>query len=148
MKKKHKDKWAKGLLVIHDKKTCGVNSGYFYSTSWKAGVYVVFNTDQLGVKRFFKHQFDMDYEMKPCGGRCVEVLNKEKEEVGNVIILPEWDGGPKSHSILAHEALHATYNILAGRGMRLSVESEEAYAYLIQEIVDRSLQIITGKIRY
>jgi hypothetical protein len=41
--------------------------------------------------------------------------------------------------IIAHEALHATAYILRHVGIRFSKNSEEAYAYLLQYIVENIL---------
>lgn len=38
---------------------------------------------------------------------------------------------PDFHSILSHEILHATFELLKSRGLSLSDESEEAYTYLM-----------------
>ena len=43
---------------------------------------------------------------------------------------------------LAHEALHAAVQILTRKGMKLTDESDEAYAYLTGSIVRRCLELI------
>jgi hypothetical protein len=45
----------------------------------------------------------------------------------------------KDPSILAHEAMHATANILLKKGITLTLEGDEIYAYYLQFIMSKTL---------
>ena len=45
-------------------------------------------------------------------------------------------------STLAHEMLHATHSVLGGRGLVMSDETIEAYTYLHDSLVKRSLKML------
>lgn len=51
-----------------------------------------------------------------------------------------WLSYDASPGVVAHEAFHATVNILNDYGLTLSKDSEEAYAYLQQWMVNRILK--------
>ena len=62
---------------------------------------------------------------------------------GNIVIgLSDWAATSLWMSNLAHESVHAADYILASRGMQLTSETSEAYAYLAGSIVRRSLDLI------
>jgi hypothetical protein len=46
------------------------------------------------------------------------------------------------HQVISHEVFHATYRILFSRGMFLTYQSEEAYAYLTGHLVREIYKII------
>jgi len=48
---------------------------------------------------------------------------------------------PEHIGLVAHEVYHATYSILAMKGIRPCYETEEVYAYLIQYLVTEILKI-------
>src|SRR5687767_9821454 len=52
---------------------------------------------------------------------------------GNVVM--RFTTKPSDPGIIVHESFHAVYNILDFVGMKLSEESEEAFAYLLDSIV-------------
>lgn len=52
---------------------------------------------------------------------------------GNTVI--RFSTKPTDPGIIAHEAFHAAYNVLDYVGMKLSEESEEAFAYLLDSVV-------------
>lgn len=79
------------------------------------------------------------------GAKCIEVTLPDLE--ANIICLAEWKGDEFDHGALAHEAFHAAEHVLSKRGVVLNEHTTESYAYLVQEIVDRSLQIINNKTR-
>ncbi len=55
--------------------------------------------------------------------------------ISGVWIKPLKNMGPETHNLIAHEALHLTFQILNEKGVKYSVDSEEAYCYLHGEIV-------------
>jgi hypothetical protein len=54
-----------------------------------------------------------------------------------IIWLPSFPKKPIEHAFVAHEIFHAVYDLLAKAGIRLSFDSDEAYAYLIGHITQK-----------
>ena len=65
-------------------------------------------------------------------------------DVGGIYIIRLYDYSPTpfQYSVITHEAFHATYHILEGKGLQLSDSSEEAFAYLIGHITEKVHKII------
>lgn len=63
----------------------------------------------------------------------------------NVLWLQSLTQSPDDVSTLAHEALHAAYDILKNVGIPLGNDSEEAYAYLISHITEKVLKFVQSK---
>lgn len=76
-------------------------------------------------RKVFKHT-----EWSSQGYYCVD-----KKKAIKAIVLR----GDASMSTIAHECLHATFDILSDAGMALSNDSEEAYTYLLGHLVDQVL---------
>ena len=63
----------------------------------------------------------------------------------HVIRLREWHNSPEMIAVLAHECLHATFFVLANRGVLYSNESEETFTYLHQTMVKHCLKLLKAK---
>lgn len=125
----------------------GHYTGWFWSTSWRANVHVIWpvTPEQVNayIKRTFKINSDDNHEF---GAKCIEIY-RDGVQKANVLAFAQWAGDEFDHGALAHEAFHCADHILSARGQPLTKDSTEAYAYLVQEIVDRTLQIINKKPR-
>ena len=145
--KKLKTKEGQSLMVRREVK--GIKSGWFYSPTWKAGINVLWDVSMDDLAAFIKRNYGRDYNKeRVAAGRCIQISNEEGQTVAIIIVVFKWRGAAQDYAVLAHEAFHAAENILQDHGIRHCDETSEVYAYLVQEIVDRSLQIITGKIRF
>lgn len=51
----------------------------------------------------------------------------------------KWDASTKAHNHLAHEVFHAVHFLMMRIGMRLSRDSDEAYAYAIGNLTEQIL---------
>lgn len=71
-----------------------------------------------------------------CSGLTVNTQGKSP-----IIWIRKFDNSAEDISILNHEILHATFAILLDRGLVASIDSEEAFTYLLQYI---SLQFYTN----
>lgn len=92
---------------------------YWVRCSWKEYIKLV------------KYEFDEKVTGREPGGRH-QVFKKKEQDI-HVIWLPlkaSWD-------IIAHEVFHCVHWIMDDKGMTLTDSSEEAYAYLIQYIVNQ-----------
>lgn len=47
--------------------------------------------------------------------------------------------------VFCHELLHAVFMILGRRGLQLTTDSEEAYTYLFEELMEKALLFRGGK---
>ena len=63
-------------------------------------------------------------------GHCIQF-----ESPNNATIIWIWTKR-KNISVLAHEAFHATHFTMRDKGMSLSDDSDEAYAYLLQMLLE------------
>jgi hypothetical protein len=48
-----------------------------------------------------------------------------------------------THGVIAHEVMHAVHEILTTIGMKLSNDSEEAYAYLTGWLIDKVYKVVS-----
>lgn len=71
-----------------------------------------------------------------CSGLTVPTEGKSP-----IIWIRKFDNSAEDISVLNHEILHATFSILLDRGLTVSIDSEEAFTYLLQYI---SLQFYTN----
>jgi hypothetical protein len=51
-------------------------------------------------------------------------------------IIRFFDKNP-DNGLIAHECFHAVYSILSNKGIQLSQETEEVYAYLLQFLINK-----------
>lgn len=58
------------------------------------------------------------------------------------LFVTTWFRPDANANTIAHEALHATFTVLADRGMSLKMDSEEAYAYYLGHLVQRFTQLV------
>lgn len=127
----------------------GFNAGWFHDECWRASVHVIWPVGPEEMRNYIRYQFGLDWDPgtgEP-GGRCIEVVGKNGLGCANIIALRDWDPtSPSSVSILAHEAFHAAEHILSDRATphKESVTSE-TFAYLIESIVRRSMEILGQK---
>lgn len=79
-------------------------------------------------------------------------IDKEKEDylrssgLAHTIKMPNkavliYFTQPPTPGIIAHEAFHAVWMILATMGVEPSVDSEEVYAYMIEHVVNKIKQL-------
>jgi hypothetical protein len=54
---------------------------------------------------------------------------------------------PQDLGAVTHEMLHVTHKILLGKGLTLSDDSEEAFAYLTEFLVREFWKLITKEIK-
>lgn len=81
--------------------------------------------------------FDLD-QNKNCRGRTLMLIPSLKI----VLRLNFWPDTPTKIALLVHEVWHVTDYILREIGIKLSDDSDEAYAYLIQYITEQILKYI------
>lgn len=95
--------------------------------------------DTLCVKlsKIFKDKIKLEY-LEGAQGYCSEIQTKNGLVI--VIVLETFDHSSESLGVLAHECFHATAFTMAHKGIKLSEETEEVYAYNIGMLVSEFLE--------
>lgn len=75
-------------------------------------------------------------------GNCSLGKTIEIENSGIIVYLPDYADSAKDRAILAHELFHATYMILQKAGISCTDTSDEAYAYLLQFLIEKSFTLL------
>jgi len=111
------NKWYKKILHIYEP-LYQANFYYIPANSYKEYARII--DKQLKIKSIFSDK---------TSGAGFEVYEKDNTDVG-FIWAPKgkWD-------LISHECFHASHWLMANRGLKLTDDSEEAYAYLLQFIV-------------
>lgn len=72
-------------------------------------------------------------------GQHIEVGNEDDKVVDSFVI---WLENAKDLAVISHEVFHAAHRIMKYVGIKLSDDSEEAYAYFIESIVRQIVQAV------
>ncbi len=105
---------------------------------WATKCHVFFWPEDLE-SRLRQLDFDKDdiEELMEDDSRAMMMMNNSNEAV---ILLCEKMGGAELAAVVAHEALHATGDILENRGVRWTHEdANESFAYTLEYIVYKTL---------
>jgi hypothetical protein len=100
---------------------------HLYQKTYKINIWFCFGTPD----NYFKKQMKKELEMNIVE-QLPEAITYANEKKGLYII---WTRN-KNYAHLAHEIFHAVAFIMRDRGLRLSDDSDEAYAYLIEELFE------------
>lgn len=116
--------------------------GHFFDECWRVNFYVMAPTTDERVASFIKSQFGKEFKSPgPAAGRCF-VYTEPGKGMGIIIALYGWEMASAWLGALAHESFHAAEAVARRSGMPRSSDSSEAFAYLIESIFRRSLDII------
>lgn len=109
-------------------------------------IHLLWNVTDRSLTQYMKRRFDYAYTRTGFlgVGRCLR-MSHVGEGTSTVIVVNRWLDTNYSHSILAHECLHATHAILKDVGMNLTDDTVEAYCYLHDSLVRRCLNAIKKK---
>lgn len=116
--------------------------GHFFDECWRVNFYVLAPTTDDAVARFIKSQFGKVYESPgTAAGRCF-VYTEPGKGMGIIIALYGWEMTSAWLGALAHESFHAAEAVADRSGMPHGYDSSEAFAYLVESIFRRSLDLI------
>ncbi len=130
----------------------GIYIGWFYDPTYRSNIYVMWpepgkklTTEHVNdfIRKKFNKKDGPALSDSPFGAKTVELYHNGMQV--NLICFHEWPKKPcaMDYSFLAHEAFHCAEHILAVRGVSLHTQvSTEPYAYLIESIVRRCLDLI------
>lgn len=118
----------------------------FYDEVYRVRIEVLWPVTNAKIKAYLAHHYpEIDYtDTGDFGGKCITFTLKSGLFV-SIICMDRWPRKPDEYdySFLAHECFHATSRILARAGMPLeNFVSSEAYAFLLESIMRRSLILI------
>ena len=65
------------------------------------------------------------------------------EDGGIVVYMPKEPKDAKDMGVLAHELFHAAYFVLQKAGIECTDSADEAYAYLLQFLVERAVSSLS-----
>lgn len=92
-------------------------------------------------KQHIRARYDKSYDGDvDFVGRCFETNAPTVHTV--IIMLPNWRRTPRGLAILVHELFHAVEYTLRARGIEHTDETSEAYAYFLDSLVRRCLNIL------
>ena len=112
---------------------------HIFEATYRQNFYHVYAKNYQDYRRTILKQLGVphdDGEDHKSGGRF-EVYTREGMDVGFI-----WSTNGEM-GMLAHECFHATHWLLRSRGIQLSDELGEVYAYMIQFLMN---SILTGKV--
>lgn len=89
------------------------------------------------IHRDYDKHYDGDGDFT---GRCVAIDSAHAHIV--IILLPKWREGPGGIAILAHELFHATERVMEFRDIPHSADTSECWAYYLDSILHRCLEIL------
>lgn len=91
--------------------------------------------------RVIKQYYDASYDGEgDYVGRCWDTDAPACHTV--IIMLPQWRRSAHNISILVHECFHATERALLFRDIEHSAETSEVFAYFLDHLVERCLNIL------
>jgi hypothetical protein len=64
---------------------------------------------------------------------------------GSMIFMHKFDDTPASIGVLVHELCHATFNVLNHAGVKEAEGTEEATAYLLDNLVEKCIKYLRGQ---
>lgn len=130
---------GKQYISITDRKSSRKGSFFLHVDTWNLSVQVVIGHHTDHVRKIVLRRFpDADtsmlvgVEQENCpAGR---VISKGSE---SVMLLKFWPEKIYDYAVVAHEVFHIADHCLRGKGIVLSDDSDEAYAYLIEDLTRR-----------
>ena len=127
--------------------------GWFWIETYEAAIHVLWphkeekRVTSEHIAGYLNRTFGID-DYKGDGdfnGRCTEVVSASGLKGAHVITLAFWDGSPKCHGVLAHEVFHAVEQILSHRGVPMTNDTSEPWAYLLGSVHRQCLNMIMKK---
>lgn len=117
--------------------------------AWATGVHLLIGGDDKGVqawqRRYLKGYDCSNPDTKGDEGYYDHVRNSKTGHAAHVLWIKRQPKSPEGIGTVAHEATHAAIGILRNKGIRLSNASEESYAYLVDFLVTKTLEVLNKK---
>lgn len=120
-----------------------MNIRKFRNDTWDFAVHIVWPVTPAQFQRYVCRVDDPSYKNPgPFSALCYY----GEPILENIIIgFAAWKNQPRDLGLLAHETFHATHRVLAYKGMNLTGETCEAFAYLQESIFNNCLRRLQSK---
>lgn len=109
----------------------------FLEATYGANIHVVVCRDPGAIEKFFDRKFQVELRVEDELGMCVNM-----DDLGIAIVLTDWKKNPQGCAALVHECFHAAEYILKRRDIRHSRQTSEVFAYLIDSLFLRCLNVL------
>jgi len=113
---------------------------------YHAHIHVISNYKGDEIRRYFKQKFDVEYDFKENGetkfGTHFTVSNKDNSDVRHFICIQEFQWTVAQQALVIHEVFHMISDILRDIGIPHTKDTEEAYAFYLQYMIQRVLHFL------
>lgn len=106
--------------------------GFYYDATWKHNFYFCIGWKDIDFTEYTKNKFNYDGDYSKSDGAC---LFCQDEDVKVSVI---WTRSNDS-SVVAHECLHAVFDLMECKGVTLSVGSSEVFCYMIEKLMAEAI---------
>lgn len=124
----------------------GFRELYCLEDTWAAGVFLLINPTKEHYAAWLKERFNI---VKPCELGTGSGFASQIEFNGciyhTVVLQYEWKWKRSNWCTLVHELLHVTTNILHHKGLKHTAETDEAWCYLLDSLLNRFIYAIGNR---
>lgn len=120
-----------------------MNIRRFYNDTWYFNVHLIWPVNSIQFRDYVRRALKKPEYEDP--GAFTAMCHSAPKDV--VIGFKDWAGTNKDIGDLVHELFHAVYYQLGYCGLKLSGETDEAYAYLQNSLFDKSLALLPKRRR-
>jgi len=107
---------------------------------YKAAIYIIPSYETDEIVKYFKKSYNIDYKVdNHCDAMHYSVEYKEAGTIDHFLIFKDFKNSVEWLAILSHEIYHLTHAVMREVGMILSEDSEEAFAYYGQYLMEQTL---------
>lgn len=115
---------------------------------YHANIRIMACCDENEVADYFKKTYSVECGMNDAGARVFTLRNEKKRLDVIYLIIPIFDWTIQQQALLVHELFHITYIVLSAVGIKLSDDSDEAYAYYLQYLTTQVVTMLLKKTGY
>lgn len=120
-----------------------INVRKFHNDTWYFHTHLIWPVTPIQFRDYVRRTLkNVDYEDP---GEFTAMCHSEQQDI--VIGFKHWTGHDHDLGNLVHELFHATFNVLVSRGVQISQENEEPFAYLQNSMFDRSVALLPKRRR-
>lgn len=111
--------------------------GFYWCEMWKENYYFFIGWTPEELSNYFNERWGRHVDASQSDGKCVEICLDDGTRVQCIWTRDE--SGPKLHSTLSHECIHAAYHTLDARGVKLDADNHEALTYLVELLIKKAI---------
>lgn len=115
-----------------------MNVRKFRNETWYFNVHLVWPVTSIQFRDYVRRALKNPDYKDP--GSFTAMCHTEGEDV--VVGFKQWVGSNEDLGTLVHELWHATFHVLVSRGVQISEENEEPFAYLQNSLFDKCIAML------